>query len=97
LVINALKHAFPGGRGGRIVVGYAGEAEGWALTVSDDGIGMSLEAAGAKAGLGSGIVTALVAQLGAAIVVSDANPGTRVSICHEANGSADVRAVLAPV
>jgi len=97
LVINALKHAFPGGRGGRIVVAYTLAGNRWILTVSDNGTGRPIKTGGAKAGLGSSIVTALAAQLGAVIVVSDANPGTTVSICHEANGSADARAVLAAV
>ena len=40
LVINALKHAFPGNRGGRIVVGYHGRGPNWTLSVNDDGVGM---------------------------------------------------------
>ena len=40
LVINALKHAFPGNRGGRILVDYRGRGPNWTLSVSDDGVGM---------------------------------------------------------
>jgi two-component sensor histidine kinase len=39
LVINALKHAFPPGRQGRILVRYEIEGDDWRLSVSDNGIG----------------------------------------------------------
>jgi two-component sensor histidine kinase len=97
LVINALKHAYPPGRGGRIVIGYIAVGESWTLTVGDDGVGMQAKSDQAKAGLGSSIVTALAAQLDAAIVVSAANPGTLVSISHEAKNSARAQPVLAAV
>lgn len=45
LVINALKHAFPGGRLGHVVVGYAAKSDGWILSVSDDGVGMNEDGA----------------------------------------------------
>jgi two-component sensor histidine kinase len=97
LVINALKHAYPAGRGGKIVVGYRAVGEGWTLTVGDDGVGMQPNPATAKAGLGSGIVTALAAQLGAEIVVSTAAPGTMVSIAHRTKGTAGAQPVLTAV
>src|SRR6266702_3627887 len=37
LVINALKHAFPGDRAGEILVGYDVEGAGWCLSVSETG------------------------------------------------------------
>src|SRR6185503_11546103 len=40
LVINALKHAFPGHRPGKIVVDYKSHGPNWTLSVSDNGIGM---------------------------------------------------------
>ena len=64
LVINALKHAFPDGRDGKIVVRYALEGPVWTLSVTDDGAGMSPNKQDAKAGLGTSIVGALSAQLG---------------------------------
>jgi len=83
LVINALKHAFPGrNQTGEITVDYLSEGTGWTLTVGDDGIGMPVDHASAKPGLGTGIVEALSKQLEAAVTVSDANPGTKVSIVH---------------
>lgn len=83
LVINALKHAFPAGRGGNIVVGYHSDAPDWALSVRDDGVGMPKGAEPAKAGLGTSIVQALAHQVGATVEVVDANPGTEVSIVRD--------------
>jgi two-component system, sensor histidine kinase PdtaS len=82
LVINALKHAFPGDRSGKINVHYHSRGPNWTLTVGDDGIGMPDEAANVKPGLGSSIVQALTNQLGAHIKVTDAHPGTLVTIAH---------------
>src|SRR6476620_9438074 len=39
LVINALKHAFPGGEAGEILVSYEARGSGWRLSVSDNGSG----------------------------------------------------------
>lgn len=82
LVINALKHAFPGGRSGAIRVGYESHDGAWTLTVADDGVGMPKDAASATPGLGTSIVEALARQLHAQIHVEDQNPGTRVSLIH---------------
>jgi two-component sensor histidine kinase len=80
LVINALKHAFPGSRPGRVVVAYEIEPEGWTLSVTDDGIGRPDPGRGAKVGLGTSVVEALARQLGAHVVMSDARPGARIAI-----------------
>jgi two-component sensor histidine kinase len=82
LVINALKHAFPGHRHGTIAVDYHAHGPNWTLSVSDDGVGMSQTDPGAKAGLGTTIVEALARQLKARVQVADAHPGTLVSIIH---------------
>jgi two-component sensor histidine kinase len=82
LVINALKHAFPNDRGGKIKVDYRSHGPNWALSVADDGVGMPTSASDAKSGLGTSIVQALTAQLHAVVVVSGANPGTTVSVAH---------------
>ena len=81
LVINALKHAFPDGRGGAIMVSYQSHQADWELSVSDDGVGM-LRGVGAptKTGLGTSIVEALSAQLSAKVSSTDNRPGTRVSV-----------------
>ncbi len=82
LVINALKHAFPGGRSGKIVVGYEAQGPNWTLSVRDDGVGMPKDAASATPGLGTSIVEALAKQLHARIQVEGQHPGTRVSVIH---------------
>jgi two-component sensor histidine kinase len=87
LVINALKHAFPGGRPGRIAVRYDSLGDDWELIVRDDGIGMPIDGRPAKPGLGSGIVEALARQLKSEVVASDAHPGTIVSITHHRKAS----------
>jgi len=92
LVINALKHAFPDGRTGHIVVGYSARGDDWMLSVSDDGIGMDEDAERSRAGLGTRIVQALAKQLGADISVTDAEPGTRVSLAHTAQIARQVAA-----
>jgi two-component sensor histidine kinase len=82
LVINALKHAFPDERAGKIVVDYRSQGPNWTLSVNDDGVGMPQSEAGATAGLGTSIVEALARQLHARVKVADRNPGTAVSIVH---------------
>jgi two-component sensor histidine kinase len=83
LVINAIKHAFPDqATGGKIVVSFAADEQGWLLSVSDNGTGMQAGKKRGKPGLGTGIVDALAAQLEASVTVIDANPGTRVEVRH---------------
>jgi two-component sensor histidine kinase len=84
LVMNALKHAFPGDQGdGRIVVAYDLAGPNWRLTVSDNGIGRPEgHSDKTKPGLGTSIIAALAKQLDARVdVVMDPN-GTKVSITH---------------
>lgn len=83
LVINSLKHGFPEDAQGTISVSYQNTATGWTLIVEDDGVGMPAAVSKATAGLGTSIVEALARQLQARITVSDAHPGTSVSIAHE--------------
>jgi two-component sensor histidine kinase len=82
LVINALKHAFPGDRSGKIKVDYSAHGPNWMLSVTDNGIGMPKDAALARPGLGTSIVEALSRQLKGVLKVTDANPGTIVSLTH---------------
>lgn len=83
LVINALKHAFPDDRPGRIMVDYHAHGPDWTLSVADDGIGMTPPTGGSpKLGLGTSIVAALARQLRATVNTRDANPGTDVSVVH---------------
>jgi two-component sensor histidine kinase len=93
LVINALKHAFPDERAGKIVVAYRATGAGWWLSVTDDGVGMP-EGGVEKPGLGTSIVHALATQLNANVKIVDMKPGTAVwvsqgsAIDPSLNGSA---------
>ncbi len=82
LVINALKHAFPDERMGRIAIDYRSSGKDWTLSVTDNGIGMPKGKDTPKAGLGTGIVEALSKNLQGEIRLSDAAPGTAVTITH---------------
>ena len=81
LVINALKHAFPDERSGRIEVDYNFHGPNWVLCVRDNGVGMPTVAP-ARTGMGASIVQALARQLGAVVEISSRHPGTQVSIQH---------------
>lgn len=83
LVINALKHAFPDRRAGRITVDYRSDGAAWTLSVTDTGVGMA-KGAPPTAGLGTSIIQALARQLKAQVDVSDMTPGTRISLVHPA-------------
>lgn len=82
LVINALKHAFPDDRSGTIIIDYRSSGSDWTLSVADNGIGMPVGDDAPKAGLGTGIVEALVKNLDGQIELSDAGPGTVVTLSH---------------
>jgi PAS domain S-box-containing protein len=92
LVINVLKHAFPSGEAGEILVKYKAENSGWKLSVSDNGSGPN-ETPGEPphTGLGTSIVEALAHQLNATVHKSSGPQGTTVSItastvsrgCHD--------------
>lgn len=83
LVINALKHAFPSGSEGEILVRYVVDGANWRLSVSDNGVGLRNEGRGhVRTGLGTSIVEALARQLKAHVEVSSRSPGMIVSIIH---------------
>jgi PAS domain S-box-containing protein len=76
LISNALKHAFPDRRGGRIEVTLTENAPGHvALSVADDGIGLpaAVETASVDT-LGLQLVTLLVDQLDGTLTVRRADP-----------------------
>lgn len=75
LVTNALKHAFPGDRAGKILVTLRRNSTGCILTVSDDGIGY----VGAPNGMGSRLVSLLVKQLHGTVQRAG-NPGCNVRV-----------------
>ena len=83
LVINSLKHAFPGRtQQGTIEVDYKSDGDAWTLIIADDGIGMPKDDEDYKPGLGTGIVEALAGQLEAIVTITDQAPGTKVTIVH---------------
>jgi len=83
LVINALKHGFPDGRRGHIVVDYVRDGNDWRLSVSDDGVGRSASVPGSShVGLGTSIVEALARNLGAHVEIAPPGPGAATTIVH---------------
>jgi len=76
LIGNALKHAFPPGRAGRVAVSLADRGDACVFSVTDDGVGV----ADSPPGFGSTIVKLLCQQLRAELLVSDAGPGLRASV-----------------
>ena len=84
LVMNALKHAFPGEKpDAAIVVSYKVAGTDWKLTVSDNGIGKpDVSASQTKPGLGTSLVKALTRQLDAVVDIASDAGGTAVSITH---------------
>jgi two-component system, sensor histidine kinase PdtaS len=84
LVINALKHAFPDGRKGKIDVDYQSNGLAWTLKVNDDGVGIPTGEAAPAPGLGTGIVDALSKQLHAIHGIETDGSGTRITIAHAA-------------
>jgi two-component sensor histidine kinase len=85
LVINALKHAFPIGAEGEILVKYESETSGWCLSVSDNGGGFGEAGAdGVHTGLGTSIIEALAQQLNAKVQKFAGPTGTTVSITTSA-------------
>lgn len=93
LVINALKHAFPDKRKGRINVDYRSSGPAWTLAVHDDGIGMPSGLDEATPGLGTSIVSAIASQLGGKVRVTAANPGTSVSVSGDGSPAHAVAAL----
>ena len=99
LVMNALKHAFPGVTpDAAIVVSYKVAAGDWKLTVSDNGVGKPDVSAGAtKPGLGTSLVKALTRQLDAVVDIASDSRGTAVSVTHATFKSKDETGVSARV
>lgn len=84
LVTNALKHAFPDGRPGRISVRAKENADGYAVEVADDGVGMGKTRR--SSAFGTKLTDALARQLHSRIEWSPGNPGTVARIRVDKNG-----------
>jgi chemotaxis protein methyltransferase CheR len=84
LVMNALKHAFPGKKpDAAILVSYKAADPDWKLTVSDNGVGKpDVSASETKPGLGTSLVKALTRQLDALVDIASDSRGTAVSVTH---------------
>jgi chemotaxis protein methyltransferase CheR len=83
LLINAVKHAFPAGRSGKIHVKYDVSGLEWRLSVSDDGVGRAgRDSQPVAAGLGTSIVEALAHQLDARVEISSGPQGCVVAVVH---------------
>ena len=75
-LVNALRHAFPGGRSGRVAVSLRNGHESYVLTVADDGVG----AGDAPKGFGSMVIQLLAQQLRAKLSAEPTQPGWRLSV-----------------
>jgi len=79
LTANALRHAFPNAREGRVSITARRTEAGMQLTIRDDGVGLAA-AAPNPAGFGRNLVEMVVRQLRGTIAWADAGPGTHVEI-----------------
>jgi two-component sensor histidine kinase len=82
LLTNALKHAFPDGRSGTIVVALDRGQDGdhW-LVVRDDGIGIPPELSADNAStLGWRLVRSLTRQVEGTFAITRTNPGTEAAL-----------------
>ena len=80
LVINALKHAFPHGRGGTLSVSIRVRDERLAVVMGDNGVGLPPAQPEPATGFGSRLVRSMVRQLRGSVSWRDGNPGTVVSL-----------------
>jgi PAS domain S-box-containing protein len=79
LSINAVRHAYPGDRRGRVAVVARRTDGGMSVEVRDDGIGLD-PAAKDRHGFGRSLVEMVVRQLRGGVAWSAAEPGTRILI-----------------
>lgn len=78
LIANAVRHAFPEGRRGRIRIAAEARADEIRIAVADDGVGLGREPS--PGGFGRTLVEMLVRQLRGRVAWEDAAPGTRAVV-----------------
>jgi len=78
MVGNALRHAYPDGRAGRVRVALRRTGAGFDLTVSDDGVGMPPDAP--RTGFGLTVVQLMAQQLRGRLETANAQPGLRLVV-----------------
>jgi two-component sensor histidine kinase len=95
LVTNAIKHAFPEGRAGRIRVGFEALEDQLRLCVEDDGVGFSGRIR-SNGGMGQDVVRGLSRELGGDLEVKTTNRGSsfRLSIPYFSTKAARPSAAL---
>ena len=76
---NAVKHAFPDGRRGRLTVAIGRLDDGLAIAVEDDGVGLD-HAPSPEGSFGKTLMTMLVHQLAGRLTWRDMEPGTRAEM-----------------
>ncbi|MBM1174325.1 sensor histidine kinase [Microvirga arabica] len=79
LVTNALKHAFPHGRRGEILVRFGCKSRKCTLVVSDDGVGLASKQSDRQSRSGLRLVASLALQLGAELRETS-EPGTTIHL-----------------
>ena len=86
---NALRHAFPDGRSGRIRVVLRCLDDSFELAVADDGVGMAQDAA--PTGFGLNVVHLMAQQLRGTLVTQAAQPGLRLTVTVPMDAKASTR------
>jgi two-component system, sensor histidine kinase PdtaS len=88
LVTNAIKHAFPDGRAGRIRISFEALKDKLTLCVEDDGVGFR-PAMRKSAGMGSDLVAGLAHELGGQLEVASTTSGSsfRLSVPYASPAS----------
>lgn len=79
LATNAVRHAFPDSRPGRVTITAQRSDQSLRMLIEDDGVGMARGVPN-PAGFGRSLVEMVVRQLRGVIAWSDVSPGTRVEI-----------------
>jgi len=79
LIGNAVKHAFPNGRRGRLTIAIGRTENGLKIAVEDDGVGLD-HAPPVEGSFGKTLITMLVQQLKGQLTWRDQKPGTRAEI-----------------